>query len=290
MTVREDKPDLKPNSTLKWVGGKRRLSKQIVSVFPKSFGTYFEPFLGGASVFLEATPAKAKLSDLNGSLINFYLQLRDRPIKLMEASLELENIFNLSEDLPQRKNLYLEIRKKFNSDATKNNVENAAQFLFLNKTSFNGMYRENAKGEFNVPFNNKENLKLFDKNQILANSLALQSASLRIANYREAVTDAVAGDLVYFDPPYIPLSTTAAFVDYTKSPFGPSAQEELRDTAKELIERGITVVLSNSFCAKVEELYTGFDLVPVEINRLIAADGNVRGKALEYLIVGRPNG
>jgi DNA adenine methylase len=278
------------SSTLKWVGGKRRLSKEIVSVFPDSYLTYFEPFLGGASVYLEALPAKAKLSDLNGSLINYYLHLRDNPAPLMAACLELEKSFNKLEDLSARKDFYLKVRTQFNSDLDKKDLDNAAKFLFLNKTAFNGMYRENSRGEFNVPFNNKENLKLFEKDQFLANSRALKSASLRVLNYREAVSKAKRGDLVYFDPPYIPLSTTAAFVDYTKSSFGPSAQEELRDTAKELVDKGVTVILSNSYCETVEKLYKGFELRPVEINRLIAADGKVRGRALEYLIVGKPRG
>jgi DNA adenine methylase len=278
------------SSTLKWVGGKRRLSKEIVSVFPDYYLTYFEPFLGGASVYLEALPAKAKLSDLNGSLINYYLHLRDNPALLMEACLKLEKSFNKLKDLSARKDFYLKVRTQFNSDLDKKDLDNAAKFLFLNKTAFNGMYRENSRGEFNVPFNNKENLKLFEKDQFLANSRALKSASLRVSNYREAVSKAKRGDLVYFDPPYIPLSTTAAFVDYTKSSFGPSAQEELRDTAKELVDKGVTVILSNSYCETVEKLYKGFELRPVEINRLIAADGKVRGRALEYLIVGKPRG
>jgi DNA adenine methylase len=272
------------------VGGKRRLSKEIVSVFPESYLTYFEPFLGGASVYLEALPAKAKLSDLNRSLINYYLHLRDDPALLMSACTKLERAFNNLKDLSARKDFYLKVRNQFNSDLAKKDLENAAKFLFLNKTAFNGMYRENSSGEFNVPFNNKENLKLFEKGQFLANSRALKSASLSVSNYREAVSKAKRGDLVYFDPPYIPLSTTAAFVDYTKSSFGPSAQEELRDTAKELVDKGVTVILSNSYCETVEKLYKGFELRPVEINRLIAADGKVRGRALEYLIVGKPRG
>jgi DNA adenine methylase len=279
-----------PNSTLKWVGGKRRISREIISVFPSSFDTYFEPFLGGASVYLEALPNKAKLSDLNSSLINYYLHLRDNSSQLMLACLDFEKVFNKLKDLTARKSFYLEVRAQFNSDLTKKDLENAAQFLFLNKTAFNGMYRENARGEFNVPFNNKETLKLFEEEQFLANSRALQGASLSVSNYREAVSEAQSGDLVYFDPPYIPLSSTAAFVDYTKSSFGPAAQEELRETAQELREKGVTVVLSNSFSETVEKLYKGFELRPVEINRLIAADGKVRGKALEYLIIGKPSG
>jgi DNA adenine methylase len=290
VSERETQTESRPNSTLKWVGGKRRLSKEIVSVFPESFLTYFEPFLGGASVYLEALPAAAKLSDLNSSLINYYLHLRDNPEQLMASCLNLEQVFNKMNILADRKNFYLEIRTQFNSDLTKKDLENAAQFLFLNKTAFNGMYRENSRGEFNVPFNNKENLKLFEKEQFLANSEALQSATLIVSNYREAVSEAKSGDLVYFDPPYVPLSATAAFVDYTKSSFGPAAQEELRDTAKELVDLGVTVVLSNSYCEAVEKLYQGFDLRPVQINRLIAANGTVRGKALEYLIIGKPSG
>lgn len=286
----EHKKDVKPSSTLKWVGGKRRISKEIASFFPATFNTYFEPFLGGASVYLEALPAKAELSDLNGSLINYYLHLRDSPAPLMAACKKLEKAFNQLKDLSARKDFYLKVRNQFNSDLEKKDLDNAAKFLFLNKTAFNGMYRENSRGEFNVPFNNKENLRLFEKDQFLANSTALKSASLSVSNYREAVSKAKCGDLVYFDPPYIPLSTTAAFVDYTKSSFGPSAQEELSDTAKELVDKGVTVILSNSYCETVEKLYKGFELRPVEINRLIAADGKVRGRALEYLIVGKPRG
>jgi DNA adenine methylase len=287
---RATQTESRPNSTLKWVGGKRRLSKEIVSVFPESYKTYYEPFLGGASVYLEALPSKAKLSDLNRSLINYYLHLRDNPASLMSACTKLERTFNNLKDLSARRDFYLKVRNQFNSDLAKKDLENAVKFLFLNKTAFNGMYRENSRGEFNVPFNNKENLKLFEKDQFLANSRALKSASLSVSNYREAVSNAKRGDLVYFDPPYIPLSTTAAFVDYTKSSFGPPAQEELRDTAKELVDKGVTVILSNSYCETVEELYKGFELRPVEINRLIAADGKVRGRALEYLIVGKPRG
>lgn len=278
------------SSTLKWVGGKRRLSREIVSVFPESFHTYYEPFLGGASVFLEALPERATLSDLNGSLINYYVQLRDNSSLLMKVCSDLEFEFNSLKTLPERKDFFLQVRKQFNLDSAKNNLENAAQFLFLNKTAFNGMYRENSRGEFNVPFNNKENLRLFERKQFLANSAALQSARLKVSNYKEAVQAAVPGDLVYFDPPYVPLSTTAAFVDYTKSSFGLSAQEELRNTAKDLRDKGVNVVLSNSYCETVEKLYKEFDLRPVEINRLIAADGKLRGRALEYLIIGKPSG
>jgi DNA adenine methylase len=290
VTDSEASTDFKPVSTLKWVGSKRKLAAEIVSAFPQEFGTYFEPFLGGASVFLEALPSRAQLSDLNSSLINYYLQLRDNQASLVNSCLTLESTFNELGSQDDRKSFYLKIRREFNNDIAKVGVENASQFLFLNKTGFNGMYRENSRGEFNIPFNNTVKLKLFDEHQFLLNSRILQNASLRVSNYREAVSTAQAGDLVYFDPPYVPISATSAFVDYTKSSFGPPAQEELRDTAKQLVRQGVFVVLSNSYCEAVEKLYKGFELRAVDVTRLIAANGKSRGKILEYLIIGLPCG
>jgi DNA adenine methylase len=278
----------KPISTLKWVGGKRKLAAEIVSVFPQQFGTYFEPFVGGASVFLEALPSRAQLSDLNSSLINYYIQLRDNPGPLIDSCLDLESTFNDLRDQNDRKSFYLRVRDDFNQDLAKEGLANATQFLFLNKTGFNGMYRENSKSEFNIPFNNKIKLRLFEEEQFLLNSKVLQGVSLINSNYREAVAAAQAGDLVYFDPPYVPLSSTSAFVDYTNSSFGHLTQVELRDTAQELVSRGVFVVLSNSYCETVETLYKDFELRPVDVTRSIAADGKARGKILEYLIIGLP--
>jgi DNA adenine methylase len=288
VSERISQADPRLTSTLKWVGGKRKLAQEIVSAFPAQFGTYFEPFLGGASVFLEAAPARAKLSDLNASLINYYLQLRDNLSELLDNCRDLESTYNSLSDQNARKDLFLAIRNSFNQDELKLGVGNASQFLFLNKTGFNGMYRENSKGQFNIPFNNSVKLRLLEEDQFRLNSEALQNASLSVSDYRETVSAAVAGDLVYFDPPYVPISLTSAFVDYTKSSFGPSAQEELRDTAQELVGRGVSVVLSNSHCETVEKLYNGFEMKTVDVTRLIAAKGKFRGKILEYVILGLP--
>jgi DNA adenine methylase len=206
----------------------------------------------------------------------------------MNNCLDLESTYNSLSDQNARKDFFLGIRNKFNQDELKLGVGNASQFLFLNKTGFNGMYRENSKGQFNIPFNNSVNLKLLEEDQFRLNSEALQNASLSVSNYREAVSAAKAGDLVYFDPPYVPISLTSAFVDYTKSSFGPSAQVELRDTAQDLVERGVSVVLSNSHCETVEKLYKGYELRTVDVTRLIAAKGKFRGKILEYIILGLP--
>jgi len=277
-------------TTLKWVGGKRRIAKEISGYFPENFDTYFEPFAGGASIFFHLKPKKAVLSDLNSSLINYYTQLRDRPVELMAVARNIQETFNSLDGQEAKKLYFYDCRKRFNENTSKSDVANAADFLFLNKTAFNGLYRENAKGEFNVPFNNTKILTLFNSEQMLQNSSALSGVNLNIADFRKSSSVAKSGDLVYFDPPYVPLSNTSSFTDYTKSAFGPEAQELLRDTANELRTRGVTVVLSNSHSEIVKNLYSGFELHELSINRLVAASSGSRGEIKEYVIIGRPNG
>lgn len=290
MPTTDDSPSESAITTLKWVGGKRRIAKEISGYFPKNFDTYFEPFAGGASIFFHLRPKKAVLSDLNSSLINYYAQLRDRPDELMEVARHIQETFNSLDGQEAKKLFFYACRKRFNEDTSKSDVANAAHFLFLNKTAFNGLYRENAKGEFNVPFNNTKTLTLFSSEQMLQNSSALSGVKLNIADFSQSARGAKSGDLVYFDPPYVPLSNTSSFTDYTKAAFGPDAQELLRDTANELRTRGVTVVLSNSHSEIVKDLYSGFELHELNINRLVAASSGSRGEIKEYVIVGRPNG
>ena len=208
----------------------------------------------------------------------------------MKAALRVQEDFNNLNGQEEKKLFFYESRKRFNSNNSKSDLLNAVDFLFLNKTAFNGLYRENAKGEFNVPFNNTKNLNLFQVEQILQNSSVLSGVELKVADFRQSTSSAKSGDLVYFDPPYVPLSETSSFTDYTKSAFGPEAQESLRDTANELRSRGVTVVLSNSFSKIVKALYAGFELNEININRLVAASSGSRGAIQEYVIVGRPIG
>jgi DNA adenine methylase len=276
------------SATLKWVGGKRRIAEQIVSHFPAIYGRYFEPFLGGGSVFFRARPSKAHLTDLNASLINYYVHLRDDVTGLMREAQSLQNAFSKLGAQEQKKDFYLRLRSRYNLDLSKSSLTNAAQFLFLNKTAFNGLYRENAKGDFNVPFNNADNLSLFQREQFVTSSAMLQGATLQVADFRKAVQKAKSGDLVYFDPPYVPVSATSSFTDYTKAAFGHTAQTALRDLAVELRSKGVFVVLSNSYSEIVSDLYKGFELNEISINRLVAAESASRGKVTEYLIIGRP--
>lgn len=287
--IKESTPSASLKSALKWVGGKRRIAREIVSFFPEKYNTYYEPFLGGASVFLEASPKRAHLSDLNPSLINFYEILRDKPRELVDNALMYEREFNALVSPVAKKSFYYRVRSEYNQETNATGIEDATRFLFLNKTAFNGLYRENSKGEFNVPFNNKEKLKLFELENILDNSRALRGAQLTASTFIDATKPAKSGDLVYFDPPYVPLSTTAAFTDYTKSSFGPEEQRQLRDVATNLISKGTTVVLSNSYSPEVKKLYKDFELHELSINRLVAASSASRGGVSEYLIVGRPS-
>jgi len=273
--------------TLKWVGGKRRIADQIIAHFPKSFGRYYEPFLGGGSVFFKTKTKKAHLTDLNASLINYYIHLRDDPDSLIQASQKLQRKFNKLESQEDRKLFYYRVRESFNNEIEKSSLGHATNFLFLNKTAFNGLYRENGKGIFNVPFNNAKSVNLLDPEQVVRNSEALRGVGLESCNFAHAVRNAKAGDLVYFDPPYVPLSSTAAFTDYTKSTFGPEAQEDLRNLAMDLRSKGVTVVLSNSYSPIVRKLYEGFELHQLRINRLVAAHSSSRGEIREYLIVGK---
>lgn len=279
--------DLK--SSLKWVGGKRRIAREIVSFFPDKYNSYYEPFLGGASIFLEASPKSANLSDLNPSLINFYLALRDNPKKLIVNAEKYELEFNSLKSQELKKSFYYRVRDDYNQGKEAMGIENATRFLFLNKTSFNGLYRENSKGEFNVPFNNKEKLKLFELRNILENSKAFSGVKLSTSTFVEAIKPVKRGDLVYFDPPYIPLSNTSAFTDYTKSTFGPEEQRQLRDTATNLVLNGATVILSNSYSPEVKRLYKDFELQELSVKRLVAASSASRGSISEYLIIGRPS-
>jgi DNA adenine methylase len=276
-------------STIKWVGSKKQVADEITAFFPKDYRRYFEPFLGGASIFLAAKPKNAYLSDLNGSLINYYNVLKLEPSALIHEAKALEQEFNLLKSQEQRKDMFNRVRSDFNLFSNSLGPENAARFLFLNKTAFNGIYRENSKGEFNVPFNNKEKLVILEEDNFLANSAAFADAKISKSGFLEAVSNAEKGDLVYFDPPYIPISSTSAFTDYTKSAFGPVEQKQLRDLAINLVERGVTVILSNSNSPEVHKLYKKFELHELEVRRLISAKKSSRGAIKESLIVGRPN-
>lgn len=273
---------------LKWVGGKARLKSAVVAHFPSKFERYFEPFVGGGAIFFSLEHPRSVLSDINEHLVNFYTVVAKHPIELMDSLQKFEKEFNA---LPtdSRRSWHESLRGEFNQ-RPKDDIARASMFLALNKTSFNGLYRENAAGMFNVPFNAmKGTLKLFDRENLLRCSRLLQQAELLNESYESAVGRASNQDLVYFDPPYVPSSPTSDFTAYSRSGFGEKDQRKLIETAVGLVEKGAHVILSNSYTPWVLENYpdSHFKIHGVDVMRGVAANASSRGRIKEALIVSK---
>lgn len=267
----------KPGGTkpfLKWAGGKRQLIPQYVPYFPNGFKRYFEPFVGSAAVYFYLQPRHATLSDSNGRLIEVYQVVRDEVDALIDALRGHRN----------DPDYYYTMRAKNVADLSI--VERAARFIYLNKTCYNGLYRVNKKGKFNVPFGRYDNPKICDEQRLCAVSRQLQGVELRIADFSDSVAGAAAGDFVYFDPPYAPLSKTSSFTAYDQSGFGESDQRRLAATVDELTRRGASVMLSNSAAPLVYELYdrSSYRLIPIRARRSINSQVNGR-KAIKELLI-----
>ncbi|MGA2199699.1 MAG: DNA adenine methylase [Nitrososphaerales archaeon] len=273
---------------LKWAGGKTQLLKTFDRHLPRSFGTYFEPFLGGGAVFFHlfgrGRLERAVISDLNRDLIDCYLDVRDNLDSLLGQLHELQHHAR-DEDY-----YYRVARKKFNevkrSGDERERLEKSALLLYLNKTCFNGLYRVNRKGEFNVPWGNYKNPRIYDKGNLSAVSSVLNQPGIRILcrDYGSLEDEAKTGDSIYFDPPYQPLSKTAHFTSYTSETFGVRDQERLAHLFKRLADKGCYVMLSNS--PGVRPLYEGRDyrIEIVKAARAISSVGSKRGPIDELLI------
>lgn len=265
----------KPKPFVKWAGGKRQIINVLLANIPSSFNRYFEPFVGGGALLFELQPQKAVISDINEELINAYKVIKDS----VEA---LINSLKKHKNTPE---YYYAIRSV--NPKTLTSVERASRFIYLNKTCFNGLYRENSKGQFNVPFGRYKNPKICDEENLRAVSKFLNSIEITILNcdYREACNLAKSGDFVYFDPPYYPLSRTASFTKYNKNDFSEKDQIELFEVFKELDSKGCYVMLSNSNTEFIKKLYAGYRIQEVSANRFINCKANGRKKsALEVLI------
>lgn len=269
---------------IKWVGGKRGLLSQIVPLLPKKFNNYFEPFVGGGALFFELYSMgllKNKniyLFDINSELINTYIIVRDLPLELIK---ELEN-FKKSHS----KEFYYEIRawdreENFNSLTP---LKRAARFIYLNKTCFNGLYRVNSKGQNNVPIGSYKNPNICDINVILSASKALQNVHILNTSYKDVLRYASANDLVYFDPPYYPLTQTANFTSYSENEFLDKEQIELFKVFKELSYRKCRVFHSNSDTKFIKNLYKDYEIVEILANRFINSKSEGRGKISEVLV------
>ena len=266
---------------VKWVGGKRQLLTELTSYYPKKFNRYFEPFIGGGANLLNLLPKKATINDFNEELINAWQVVREQPEKLI--SLVSEHVDNDS------KEYYLDIRLADRDGrlSKMSAVERAARFIYLNKAGFNGLWRVNSKGQNNVPYGAHKKINV-PVNAIRNDHhyLATHDVEILQGDYRNAVASAGQDDFVYFDPPYIPVNQTAAFTSYTKDGFGLAQQEELRDLAIRLADRGVKVMLSNSDVPLIEQLYTDrqFHIHHVQARRSVNSKGNKRGKVGEVII------
>jgi DNA adenine methylase len=274
---------------VKWAGGKTQLLETFDQYIPTTFGAYYEPFLGGGAVFLhlasERKISKATLSDLNKDLINCYVVVRDHLEELLQLLAELQK------HARDKEYYYQAARRKFNGikpDAgVEASVEKAALFIYLNKTCYNGLYRVNQKGEFNVPWGRYKNPTIYNELNLRAVHALLKQPSITIlcGDYGTATESAVVNDFVYLDPPYQPVSRTANFTSYTRQSFQWNDQERLADTYNKLAARGCLLMLSNS--PRVQKLYSnsGYRIERVRATRAISSVGTKRGPVDELLIL-----
>jgi DNA adenine methylase len=273
-------PALRPAPSgpiVKWAGGKGKLLGTLMASMPARFGRYFEPFLGGGALFFRVSPERAVLADRNDDLMNLYRCVAwkvDAVIQRLEAH-RAEH----SEDH------YYAVRDRWNAEPrAQSAVERAAAFLYLNKTCYNGLFRVNQKGHFNVPMGRYTEPRICDREQLRAASQVLRGAELNTGNFADQVADARAGDFVYFDPPYDPVSRTASFTSYTASSFGPDEQRELATVVRDLTRRGVHVMVSSSDTPFIRRLYRGLDIAQVAVARAINSRASARGAVNELII------
>lgn len=267
---------------LKWAGGKRRLVEQYSRHFPTRFKSYHEPFFGGGAVYFwlrglgRLEKRSCRLTDINPQLINFYRILQTRSEELYEHLRRHEQHHDESH--------YYQVRAQRPADLDE--VARAARLLYLNRTCFNGLYRENSRGEFNVPMGRYKSPRIFHPEGLAAANRALAGASLSCAAYLEVEQVAEKGDLVYLDPPYHPLNPTSSFTSYTQFDFSGEDQVRLAEMFSRLCEKGVKVLLSNSDAPLIRELYRGYEQVEIRAARAINSKADARQKITELLIVG----
>ena len=269
---------------IKWAGGKTQLLPELMSRVPAQFGRYHEPFIGSAALFfrlhsLGKLRHQSILSDANQALIELYRVVRDDVEELL-AALQVHAGHATDRDY------YYAVRDWDRQPdwARRTPVERAARMLFLNKTCFNGLHRVNQRGYFNVPFGRYDNPKLGSPANLRAASRALQGVELLVDDFSGVLRRAESGDLIYFDPPYLPVSATAAFTAYTRDPFGVHEHRRLAQIFTALAERGCTVLLSNSHTPLTYELYNRFTIAEISARRAINSVAAKRGAVREVLV------
>lgn len=281
---------------LKWAGGKRQILDDIKRRMPASYGSFYEPFFGGGAVFFDIQPSSGRINDMNTRLINFYKVVRDKPEELIEISKtfkdpESDPDPNLRYNAQNRKGksideYYYQQRELFNcrpNNEQFDRVKEAALLLYLNRTCYNGLYRENQSGGFNTPIGRYSNPDWVREEQIRAASPVLEPVSIDNTDFTYLTDHCDKGDLVYLDSPYKPMSATEDFVEYNADGFGKEDQERLLEFAEKLDNAGVNVVLSNSGVMYDKYESIGFNVETINAKRSINSDGENRGDVKEIL-------
>src|SRR5690348_5538756 len=261
---------------IKWAGSRRR-GKRLTAFLPprEQMRRYFEPFVGGAALFFALQHTRSTLSDSNAELINLYTVARDEPDALIAAL----RAHTTAHDAPH----YYAMRALAPASLTA--VQRAARLIYLNKTCYNGLYRVNSRGQFNVPIGRHKSLTICDEPNLRAASAALRPARLALGDYETVLAGAGPGDFVYFDPPYHPSSATAVFTSYTDRPFDAREQERLAQAFRRLHAAGCHLMQSNSDTPLIHALYSGFRIERVTANRAINSRADRRGPVTELVIL-----
>lgn len=288
---------------VKWVGGKSQLLTEISKKYPHNIEKYCEPFVGGGAVLFNVLqyyhPQEVLINDINKELINTYLQVKNNCENLINKLYELQEIYlDLSQD--DRKKIYYEKRNLYNNlkgnGNEEENLEEAVLFIFLNKTCFNGLYRVNSKGFFNVPFNNAKNPLICDEDNLRECSDLLQNVQMKVGDYKECEGFIDERTFVYIDPPYRPLTKTSAFTSYSENQFLDNEQTELANFIEHISNKKAFVIASNSDPKNADsndnffdELYSNFKIERVSASRMINSKSEKRGNINEILITNIAN-
>ena len=285
---------------IKWVGGKSQLIEQLDEQLPADFGnwknvTYIEPFVGGGAMLfymLQRYPniKHAIINDINSDLTDCYRTVRDTPEQLIDSLKDIEKAYLALESEDARKEFFMAVRDRYN-EKNLEPIENTTKFIFLNRTCFNGLYRVNKKGLFNVPFGKYTNPTICDAETIRKDSELLQRVVILNGDFEETFEHAQGNTFFYFDPPYRPLSDTSSFNDYTKEAFNDDSQVRLKKFCDKVVADGHNFMLSNSDCKGKNEADNFFDILYADyyIDRVMAsrnvnANGAKRGKISELLV------
>ena len=286
---------MKAKPFVKWVGGKTQLIEQLEALLPADFDqwenvTYIEPFVGGGAMlfYMLQTHSNIKsaiINDINSDLTTCYQVVRDNPSRLVESLQEIQKEYYALRSEEERKQFFTRRRDEFNTKAL-DDVRNTTLFFFLNRTCFNGLYRVNKSGLFNVPFGRYETPMICDRNTIYADSKLLQNVEILTGDYQETLSHANGNTLFYFDPPYRPLNNTSSFNDYTKEAFNDFAQRRLKEFCDKVEQAGYHFMLSNSDCKDMffDDLYAQYIIERVLASRSVNANASKRGKLTEILV------